>query len=139
MSAFDTAQRFFEVCETAGGWAGCREWVADGARFEAQADALDGIDTVEAYCEWMKGFATEIAPGARYELHAACWDEARRRAVFFATYHAAHTGDGGPVPATGRETHSHYVYVLEMDGEDRVASMVKIWNDHHATRELGWH
>ena len=45
---------------------------------------------------------------------------------------------GGPVPPTNQETHSHYVYVLTMDDDDKVASMVKIWNAPWAMRELGW-
>ena len=136
--AFEQAQRFFAACEAPEGWAGCRAYVADGATFTAQSDPLADVDTVEGYCEWMKHFGTEIAPGASYELHSASFDQERRVAMFFATYHARHTGDGGPVPPTNRETQSHYVYVLEMDAEDKVARMTKIWNAHWAMRELGW-
>ncbi len=138
MSAFEQAKRFFEACEAPRGWDGCRAFVADGAAFEAQSDALAEVNTVADYCDWMHHFATEIAPGATYELHAAAFDESRRVATFFATYHARHTGAGGPVEPTGRETRSHYVYVLKMDGDDKVAHMIKIWNDHWAVRDLGW-
>jgi len=44
---------------------------------------------------------------------------------------------GGPVPATGRTTHSHYVYVVKVKG-GKVAAMTKIWNSGFALRELGW-
>jgi hypothetical protein len=86
----------------------------------------------------MKGFGTITAPGATYNLHSASFDEATRSAVFFATYHAKHTGEGGPVPPTNQETHSHYVYVLKMDDSDKVAHMTKIWNAPWAMKELGW-
>lgn len=138
MSAMEQARRFFEACEAPRGWEGCREFVAEGAGFTAQSDPLADVSTVQDYCEWMKQFGTEVAPGASYELHSAGFDEERRVATFFATYHARHTGDGGPVPPTNRETRSHYVYVLEMDAEDKVARMTKIWNAHWAMRELGW-
>ena len=138
MSAFENAKRFFEACEAPAGWAGCREYVADGATFVAQSEPLADVTTVEAYCEWMKGFGTITAPGATYDLHTASYDEDSRSAVFFATYHAKHTGDGGPVPPTNKETHSHYVYVLTMDDNDQVGHMVKIWNAPWAMREIGW-
>ena len=138
MPAFENARKFFDACESCEGWAGCAPYVADDAAFEAQSEPLMDVNTVEAYCEWLKGFGTVTAPGASYDLHSATYDEAARTAVFFATYHAKHTGDGGPVPPTGRETHSHYVYVLKMDADDKVAHMTKIWNATWASRELGW-
>src|SRR5215216_4381439 len=65
---------------------------------------LADVKTVEGYCDWMYGLGTITAPGAAYDLHASCYDEATRTAVFFATYHAKHTGEGGPVPPTHKET-----------------------------------
>lgn len=138
MSGFDNARRFFDACEAPGGWAGCKQYVASGATFVAQCEPLVAINTVEAYCEWMAAFATVTAPGATYELHTSSYDESNRTAVFFATYHARHTGEGGPVPPTQKETHSHYVYVLSMNADDKVERMVKIWNAPWAMKELGW-
>ena len=86
----------------------------------------------------MAGLGTITAPGATYDLHASCYDERTRTAVFYATYHATHTGEGGPIPPTGKTTHSDYVYVLTMSGDNKVAKMVKIWNASWAMRELGW-
>lgn len=138
MSAFEVATRFFEACEKPTGWEGCREYVAEGARFTAQSEPLAEIDTVEAYCEWMKTFGTVTAAGATYELHSSSYDDATRTAVFFATIHATHSGEGGPVPPTGKQTNSHYVYVLKMTGDEKVAEMTKIWNAPWAMKELGW-
>ncbi|MGI9327001.1 MAG: nuclear transport factor 2 family protein [Pseudomonadales bacterium] len=138
MSAFDVASRFFEACEKPLGWAGCRAYVAEGAAFTAQSEPIAEIDTVEAYCEWMKSFGTVTAAGATYELHASAFDDKTRTAMFFATYHATHTGEGGPVPPTGKRTNSHYVYILKMGDDDKVAEMTKIWNAPWAMTELGW-
>ena len=138
MTAFDNATRFFEACEAPEGWAGCKEYVANGAPFVAQSEPLAEIDTVEAYCEWMAGFGNVTAPGATYDLHTSSYDESTRTAVFFATYNAKHTAEGGPVPPTHKETHSHYVYILTMDADDKVARMTKVWNAPWAMKELGW-
>jgi hypothetical protein len=138
MTAFENAKKFFAACEAPEGWAGCKPYVADKAPFVAQSEPLAEVSTVEAYCEWMAALGTVTAPGATYDLHASCYDETTRTAVFFATYHATHTGDGGPVPPTHKTTHSHYVYVLTMNADNKVARMVKIWNASWALRELGW-
>ena len=138
MSAFENAKKFFAACEAPEGWAGCKPYVAEGATFIAQSEPLMDITTVEANCEWIAGFGKITAPGATYDLHVSCYDEATRAAVFFATYHARHTGEGGPVPPTHSETHSHYVYFLTMNDENKVERMVKVWNSPWAMRELGW-
>jgi hypothetical protein len=138
MSAFDNATRFFHACETAQGWAGCKQYVAANASFTGQSEPMMGIDTVEAYCEWMADFGNNIVPGCSYDLHASAYDETNGTAIFFATFTGTHTGDAGPVPPTHQQTSSHYVYALTMDADDKVASMVKVWNASFALRELGW-
>ena len=138
MSAQDNANKFFAACEAPEGWAGCKDYVAEGATFEAQSEPLADVTTVEGYCEWMKAFGTITAPGATYDLHAASFDEASNQAMYFATYNATHTSEGGPVPPTGRDTHSHYVYVIQMNDDGLVKHMTKIWNAPWAMRELGW-
>ena len=138
MTAFDNATKFFEACESAEGWAGCEAYVADGASFEAQSEPLVEIVTVKDYCEWMAGFCNITAPGCSYDLHSSSYDEGTGTAIFFATFHGKHTGEGGPVPPTQKATASHYVYALTMDADDKARKMVKIWNAPWAMRELGW-
>ncbi|MFN7929759.1 MAG: hypothetical protein U0Y68_17810 [Blastocatellia bacterium] len=138
MSAFENATKFFLACEEPAGWEGCQPYVAEGATFTAQCEPLVGVKTIEEYANWMKAIGTITAPGASYELHASAYDETTKTAVFFATYHARHTGEGGPVPPTNQETHTDYVYALRMNDENKVAHMVKVWNAPWAMRELGW-
>ena len=138
MTAFENAKKFFAACDAPEGWSGCKDYVADGAPFVAQSEPLADIKTVEAYCEWMAGFGTVTAPGATYDLHTSSYDEETKTAVFFATFHARHTGDGGPVPPTDKETHTHYVYFLTMNTVNKVERMVKVWNAPWAMKELGW-
>lgn len=138
MSAFENASAFFHACESGQGWAGCQAYVADGAVFSAQCEPLTEIGTVHDYTEWLAGLGASALPDARYDLHASAWDDEQRTALFFGTFHATHTGDGGPVPATGKATSTEYVYALTMDDDDKVARMVKIWNAGWALRALGW-
>ena len=138
MSAFANARAFFDACESGKGWPGCRQYVADGATFSAQCEPLAEMASVEEYTEWMAGFITGVAPGASYDVHASAFDETTSTAVFFATFHGKHTADGGPIPPTNKETHSHYVYALTMDDDGNISRMVKIWNPTWALAELGW-
>ena len=138
MSAFENARKFFEACDAAEGWEDCKEYVTAGASFVAQSEPLADISTVEAYCDWMADFGTVTVPGATYDLHTSAYDEDNKTAMFFATYHATHSGDGGPVPPTHKETHTHYVYFLTMNDDDKVERMVKVWNAPWAMKELGW-
>jgi len=138
MNSFEIATKFFEACEAPLGWEGCKQYVQKGASFSAQSEPLAEIDSVQAYCDWMHGFGTVTSPEGWYELHSSSYDKNTNIAVFFATYHGKHTGDGGPVPPTNQETHSHYVYILKMDEYSKVSHMIKVWNAPWAMKELGW-
>lgn len=138
MKSFEVASKFFEACETPLGWEGCKEFVQEGATFSAQSEPLAEIDTVRGYCDWMHAFGTVTSPEGSYELHSSCYDESSNTALFFATYHGKHTGEGGPVPPTNKETASHYVYAIQMNEQSKVTHMIKIWNAPWAMTELGW-
>ena len=136
MARFETAQAFFEACETGKGWEGCKAWCHEAATFSCQADALAETTTLAAYADWMKGLLTPV-PDGHYKLTAFALDEARGTAVATAAFHGTQTGEGGPVPPTGKSVVSDYAYVMQFDGE-KISHMPKIWNDVHALRGLGW-
>jgi hypothetical protein len=138
MSTFENATGFFEACDKPEGWEGCKQYVEDGATFSAQSEPVAHIHTVQDYCEWMFAFGTITSPEGSYVLHTSSFDNATNTASFFGTYHARHTGDGGPVPPTGKESYTHYVYVLKMSENGKVSEMTKIWNAPWAMKELGW-
>lgn len=129
------AEQFFDACETGKGWEGCQEFCHADATFSAQAGALADVGTLESYAEWMKGLLTPV-PG-RYELKSFAVDEARNNVSAFAVFHGTHTGEGGPVPPTGKSVAADYVYVMDFDG-DRIRHMTKIWNDGVSLQQLGW-
>lgn len=132
----ETAAQFFEACETGKGWATCRRFCHPDATFSAQAGALTDVATLEGYTEWMKGLFTPV-PDGRYELRSFAVDEDRNKVSAYAVFRGTHTGEGGPVPPTGRQVEADYVYVMDFDG-DRIRHMTKIWNDGISLKQLGW-
>ena len=137
MSAIlEQSKLFFEACETGKGWEVCQEFCHPDATFSAQAGALAEVETLEGYAEWMKGLFTPV-PDGRYELRSFAVDEVRNNVSAFAVFHGTHTGEGGPVPPTGKSVSADYVYVMEFEG-DRIRHMTKIWNDAVSLQQLGW-
>jgi len=132
----EVAERFFDACETGKGWAGCEQHCHPGATFSGQSDALQGIDTLEAYTEWMKGLLTILPDGAA-ELRSFGVDETRNNVTTYGVFRGTHTGEGGPVPPTGKSAEADYVYVMDFDG-DKIRHMTKIWNDAITLQQLGW-
>lgn len=133
----DRAHAFFDACETGKGWEVCSEYCHPGATFSAQAGALADVNTLEGYTEWMKGLLLGPVPDGRYELRSFAVDDARNNVMGYAVFHGTHTGEGGPVPPTGKSVAADYVYVMDFEG-DRIKHMTKIWNDTITLQELGW-
>lgn len=136
MSITDTAQSFFDACEAGKGWEVCKAWCHDGASFSCQADALLEITSLEGYVGWAASLLTPM-PDIHPEIKSVGTDAKRNSVSIFATIHGTHTGEGGPVPATGKKASGDYVYVLQFDG-DKISGMTKIWNDGFTLRQLGW-
>lgn len=132
----DTAERFFDACETGKGWEVCKEYCHAEATFSAQAEALAGVDTLQGYTEWMKGLFIPV-PDGRYELRSFAVDEQRKNVAAYGVFRGTHSGEGGPVPPTGKQVEADYVYVMEFEG-DRIRHMTKIWNDGFSLKQLGW-
>jgi predicted ester cyclase len=132
----ETAERFFDACETGKGWDVCQQYCDPNATFSAQAAALADVDTLQGYTDWMKGLFTPM-PDGRYELRSFAVDDQRDKVMAFAVFRGTHTGEGGPVPPTGKEVEADYVYVMEFEG-DRISHMTKIWNDAHSLQQAGW-
>ena len=132
----DTAELFFAACETGKGWEVCQRYCQPEASFSAQAEALAGVDTLEAYTEWMKGMLT-VMPDGSYEVRSFAVDEARNNVAAYGIFRGTHTGEGGPVPPTGRRVQTDYVYIMEFEG-DRIRHLTKVWNDGFGLKQLGW-
>jgi Predicted ester cyclase len=132
----NTAASFFDACETGKGWQVCQKYCHPDATFGAQAGALQNVRTLEAYTEWMKGLFTPVPDGS-YELRSFAVDTDRNNVAAYGVFRGTHTGQGGPVPPTGKRVEADYVYVMQFDG-DRIRHMTKIWNDGVSMKQLGW-
>jgi len=130
------AREFFEACETGKGWEGCKGYCQDDATFSCQSDALADISTVAAYADWMQGLLGPL-PDGHYEMKAFACDEERNTVVAAAVFHGTQTGEGGPVPPTGKTVAADYVYTMQFSG-DKISHMTKIWNDGHSMKQMGW-
>ena len=132
----DVAESFFAECEAGKGWDACSAYCTADATFSAQAEPLLDVKTLAAYTDWMKGIMT-ILPDGHYEVRSFATDTERNNVAAYGVFHGTHTGEGGPVPPTGKGTSTDYVYVMQFDG-DKIAHMTKIWHAGLAMRELGW-
>jgi predicted ester cyclase len=130
------AEAFFAACEEGKGWEVCREFCTPTATFAAQAEPLLEIKTLAQYTDWMKAILT-VLPDARYEVKSFATDTTRNNVAAYGVFHGTHTGPGGPVPPTGLQTSTDYVYVMQFEG-DKIAHMTKIWHAGLAMQELGW-
>jgi predicted ester cyclase len=130
------ARQFFEACETGKGWEVCRAWCTPDASFSAQAEPLAEIRTLQGYTDWMKGLLG-FMPDGSYTVKSFATDGERNNVCAYGVFSATHTGEGGPLPPTGKSTSTDYVYVMQFEG-DRIRHMTKIWNSGWALRELGW-
>ena len=130
------AEAFFAACETGKGWKACSAYCTPDASFSAQAEPLADVKTLEQYTEWMKGMMT-VLPDGRYEVKSFATDTERNNVAAYGVFHATHTGQGGPVPPTGRRISTDYVYVMQFQ-EDKIVHMTKIWHSGFAMKELGW-
>lgn len=136
MSIKETAGMFLDACATGKGWEGCKQFCHEGATSSAQADALVGIDTLEALTDWMKGLLVPI-PKGRYEVRCFAVDHDRNNVTVSGVFRGSHTGEGGPAPPTGKRIETESVFVVQAEG-DKVRHMTKIWNDGFALKQLAW-
>jgi len=135
-SITDTANAFFDACETGKGWDGCSPYCHPNASFSAQSEPLSEIQTLKDYAEWMKGLLIFVPDGS-YQLKSFATDHERNSVCAYGVFSGTHTAEGGPMPPTGKSTHSDYVYVMEFD-DGKIKHMTKIWNSGWAMKELGW-
>jgi hypothetical protein len=65
--------------------------------------------------------------GRQLRDEAVGLDEHRNVVCAFAACSGTHSGEGGPMPPTGKSTRTDYVYVMDVE-DARIKHMTKIWN-----------
>ena len=132
----DTARAFFDACETGQGWEGCSSYCHPDAGFSAQAEPLADVHTLADYTEWMRALL-DFMPDGSYEVRSFATDEERQNVCAYGVFSGTHTGEGGPMPPTGKSTSTDYVYMMQFrDG--KISHMTKIWHAGLAMKDLGW-
>ncbi len=132
----EPAELFFEACENGKGWEHCKKYCHTDASFSSQTTVLAEISTVEGYTEWMKGLFTPI-PDAHYELLSFSADDANNTVTAYGVFKGTQTGEGGPIPPTGKSISADYVYAMVFES-DKIKHLTKIWNDTISLQQLGW-
>jgi predicted ester cyclase len=132
----ETAEAFFHACESGKGWGECSKHCTPDATFSAQSDVLSAVRMLEHYVGWMQGLY-EVMPDASYEVRSFAVDDDRGNVMAFGVFRGTHTGEGGPVPPTGKSVEAEYGYIMEFEGE-RIRHMTKVWNDGFSMQQLGW-
>ena len=127
---------FFDACETGKGWDQCSQYCTPDARFSSQAEPLADISALSDYTEWMKGLLVPIADG-HYELKSFAIDQDRNSICAYGIFKGTHTGEGGPVPPTGKSVEADYVYIMEFEGT-KISNMIKVWHAGWSLKQLGW-
>ena len=97
-----TAELFFDACETGKGWDACKAYCHPNATFSAQAGALSDIGDVESYTAWMQWLLTAV-PDGHYELKSFSTDEKRNCVTAFGVLHGTQTGPSKPNIVVFRE------------------------------------
>ena len=64
----------------------------------------------------MKGLLIPV-PDGRYEVRSFAVDEERHNVAAYGVFRGTHTGEGGPVPPTGKQVEADYVYVMQFDDD----------------------
>jgi predicted ester cyclase len=132
----ETANAFFDACETGKGWEACSAYCRPNASFAAQAEPLADVHTLRDYAEWMKAMLVVIPDGS-YDVKSFAVDQERNNVCVYAVFSGTHSGPGGPMPPTGKSTSTDYVYVMEFE-HGKISHMTKIWNSGLALKDLGW-
>ena len=115
----DIAEQFFDACETGKGWDGCAQYCHPGATFAAQVDALDGIETLEAYTEWMKGLLIPL-PDGNAEVRSFAVDEARNNVAPFLV---GGTGPPSPVCVPRKTPNAATLLRVSSTANDRTSAL----------------
>jgi ketosteroid isomerase-like protein len=134
-SITETAEAFFEACETGKGWAACSAWCTPDATFTAQAEPLADVTTLAQYTDWMKGLMTVLTDAA-YEVKSFATDTRRNNVCAYGVFTGTHLA-GGPCLPTGKATKTDYVYVMQF-ADGKIVDMTKIWHAGLALKQLGW-
>jgi predicted ester cyclase len=130
------AKDFHQACTSGQGWHACQPYCTPDATFEHEGTMFADIQSVEGYAAFIQSVFTPV-PDFRHEVLAVAVDRALERVLVHYRISGTHTGEGLPVPPTGKSMVSDCVLVLHFEGE-RIRHVQKVWNDHEMMKQVGW-
>jgi hypothetical protein len=78
-----------------------------------------------------------VLTDATYEIRSFATDTERNNVCAYGVFKGTHLA-GGPVLPTGKSCSADYVYVMQFNGDGKIAHMTKIWHSGITLKELGW-
>ncbi len=130
------ATSFHQACTSGAGWEACRAYCTPDATFEHEGEMFADIHTLEAYATFLQNVLAPV-PDFRHEVLSVGVDQGLQRVLVHYLIRGTHTGEGLPVPPTGKSMESHCVFILHFEG-DRIRHATKVWNDYEVRKQLGW-
>ena len=117
----EIAKKFFETCESGKGWEGCAKYCNKEASFAAQNKALETIDTLEGYTDWMRTFLEQVSDTSS-DIKGFATDESRGLVMVFGGL------NGTPIGGSKEKRFStDFVYAIEFEG-GKIEHVTKIWH-----------
>ena len=131
-----TATSFHHACMTGKGWQECQQYCSPDATFTHEGEMFADIHSLEAYAAFLENVFTPV-PDFRHEVLSVGVDERQQRVLVHYLIRGTHTGEGLPVPPTGKSMETHCVLILYFENE-RIRHATKVWNDHAMMKQVGW-
>ena len=78
-----------------------------------------------------------MMPDSNYDVKSLTIEEEKGHVSIFAVFSGTHTGEGGPIPPTGKSGEVDYVYIMEFL-DNKIKHLTKVWNPHHFFKQIGW-
>ena len=129
------AASFHHACMTGKGWQECQQYCTPDASFTHEGELFTDIHTLEAYATFLENAFTPV-PDFGHEVLSVGIDQQQRVFIHY-LIRGTHTGEGFPVPPTGKSMESHCVLILSFENE-RIRHATKVWNDHEMMKQVGW-
>ena len=130
------ATRFHQACMTGKGWQECQQFCTPDATFTHEGTMFADIRTLQVYADYIASLSTPV-PDFRHEVLSVAVDEPQQRVLIHYLIRGTHSGEGLPIPPTGRSMESRCVLILHVENE-RIRHAEKVWNDHAMMLQAGW-
>ncbi len=96
------------------------------------------MKTVKSYCDAVAVSFKTTFLGSTYELAASAYDAENDIALLHGVSHAQHTGEGGPVPPTGKVAQIPFVYSIKFNSDAKIVHLSKVFDESSVKQQLGW-